>query len=145
MESQIDLIAPEAKFVSLVKRGGETIEVNSDSFKDIDANLYYKQEDSVYMFEVEGEILKIGQTERTVAKRIESYNSNRRNNKTEGRLMSEIMGLKKKVRLYIIPATGTLSINGKEYPVKSKTLERIYLDEYVRIFGRLPILNKAFY
>lgn len=144
MENQIKTVAPNARFVSIVKKKNGTIGINSDSFNHgIDANMFFSKRDIVYMFVVDGEILKIGQTQNTASKRIESYNSKRNNTSTEGRLMSDLLSRNKKVELYIVPAEGDFSFQGIQYPMNSVILEQMYINSYLSVYDRLPLLNKT--
>ena len=148
MISEIDLIAPFANRYRLVRKNWETIAVDNNSFskEENPSELIFEATDVVYLFVVDGVILKIGQTSKTMAKRIDMYNAGRKNGKTEQRLLDYLMSTKKKVYLYVVSASqGEILFQGKRQTTTSRQVEQFLIKEYVNHFGRLPLSNESDY
>lgn len=142
--SEQELLIPKLGYVSLIKRSKKTLAFDRKECFDhgIDINDFYRKENLVYFFVVDGEIIKIGQSSRSMADRIYSYNSKRKSGKTEKDLIDGVMSLGKKVNVYIEYIEGNIEFNGLTTRANSVMIEQAYLELYKEKFGKLPLLNK---
>jgi hypothetical protein len=136
----------EYMVVDLVKKKSGTLDWSrTECFRDKSDMLdFYYKEGAVYFFVVKDLVLKIGQTDRTVIKRLEDYNKGRNSEGTEGFVMKYLKNCNSKVKLYVVYPEGEISFGSMVMPMSSASLEDAFIKTYFSKFGCLPILNKGF-
>lgn len=143
------LLPPEKmKYIKFLKRqnGKALLDIipSGESFSGgITANEYWEVRNLAYIFTIRGEVVKIGETERSMPERLYDYNYG---NLSGGmyKTLKRLYGFSDRVKLYILPVEEsgeTDSLWEDELPFTSEDYERKLLKKYYKLFGRLPVGN----
>lgn len=110
----------------------------------ISPNEFFLKENCVYFFVVDDEVLRIGETSRTLQERLKDYN-----NKKMQFITSDLCSFfTKKLEIYAVYCdTKSFTLDGDDESIEptSKMLEQYYINKYVKMYGELPKFNKTFY
>ena len=141
--TEIEKLIPESKFLTLTRRKNGTLAIDGGvNFNGgIDPNSFFLRKGLAYVYVLDGEVIKIGETERTMSDRMKDYNRKRKSDSTEGRLMDEVWRSKKTIEVHIMYVENTIEFLGGEVLMNSSMLEQSLLQRYYSLFGRLPKLN----
>lgn len=112
--------------------------------------IIFKKKGVVYLFIVNGKVLKIGQTTTTIKKRIQSYNCgkveyriNGTNSTTNYFILQSILKINKTVEVYTYqPDKPEINVFGKiiktNTPV-TKMVEKQIIKDFIKKFGKKPV------